>query len=85
MENLGENFLSGLTNFFLPNWEEKPGEKTASLHFYKNALFNVYNNPAWAWQNRKKEVGNNHPNTKLSITTKHHNLAQKINPKSTEN
>ena len=85
MENLGENFLSRAHNFFLPNREEKLGEKTVSLHFYKNALSNVYNNPAQAWQNKKKEAGNNHLTTKPSTTTKHHNLAQKINLKSTEN
>ena len=39
---------------------------------------NVYNNPARL--NKKKEVENNHPTT----TTKHRNLAQQINPKSTE-
>lgn len=36
-------------------------------------------------QNKKKEAQNNHPTTKLSTTTKHRNLAQKINQKSTEN
>ena len=44
---------------------------------------NVYNNSAW--HNKKKEAKNNHPTTKPSTTTKHRNLAQKINPKSTEN
>ena len=38
---------------------------------------NIYNN--LARQNKKKEEENNHP------TTKHCNLSQKINPKSTEN
>ena len=44
---------------------------------------NIYNNPAR--QNKKKEEENNHPTTKLSATSKHRNLSQKINPKSTEN
>ena len=35
-------------------------------------------------QNKKKEEENDHPTTKPSTTTKHRNLAQKINPKSTE-
>ena len=39
---------------------------------------NVYNNLARL--NKKKEAENNHPTT----TTKHRNLAQQINPKSTE-
>ena len=43
---------------------------------------NIYNNSAW--HNKKKEAKNNHPTTKPSTTTKHRNLAQKINPKSTE-
>ena len=32
----------------------------------------------------KKEEENNHPTTKPNATTKHRNLAQKINPKSIE-
>ena len=85
VKNLEKIFSPEPTNFFLSNQEEKPGEKTASLHFYKNALSNVYNNPALAWQNKKKEARNNPPTTKPNTTNKHHNLAQKINPKSTEN
>ena len=33
-------FSPGPTNFFLPNWEEKPEEKMLSRHFYHNALWN---------------------------------------------
>ena len=44
---------------------------------------NIYNNPAR--QNKKKEEENNHLTTKVSATTKHRNLSQKINPKLTEN
>ena len=54
-----------------------------SLSSIKLLLFpNVYNNPVR--QNKKKEEENNHPTTKPSAATKHRNLAQKINPKSTE-
>ena len=45
--------------------------------FTKTPSPNVYNNPVR--QNKKKEAENNHPTTKPSTTTKHHNLAQKIN------
>ena len=60
VKNLEKIFSPEPTNFFLSNQEEKPGEKTASLHLYKNALSNVHDNPAWARQNKKKEAGNNH-------------------------
>ena len=43
---------------------------------------NAYNNSAR--QNDKKEAENNHPTAKPSTTTKHRNVEQKINPKSTE-
>ena len=33
-----KNFSPRPTNFLLPNWEEKQGEKTASKQFYCNAL-----------------------------------------------
>ena len=55
-----------------------------SLSSIKLLLFpNIYNN--LARQNKKKEEENNRPTTKPSATTKHRNLAQKINSKSTEN
>ena len=38
VENHGENFLLGPTNFFLPNREEKQWGKTTSVQFYHNAL-----------------------------------------------
>ena len=34
----GRLFSPGPTNFFLPNREEKPGEKILLQHFYHNAL-----------------------------------------------
>ena len=60
------------------------------LLFFLSPLSNYFSfstydyNPAW--QNKKKEEENNHPTTKPkpNTTTKHHNLEQKINPKSTE-
>ena len=64
------------TKFILPNREEKAGKKVLSQHFYKNAL-----------SQRLQQLSAteyNHPTTKPSTTTKHRNLAQKINPKSTE-
>ena len=54
-----------------------------SLFSIKLLLFpSIYNNPVC--QNKKKEEENNHSTTKPSATTKHRNLAQKINPKSIE-
>ena len=58
-------------------WREKCCEST----FTQIPSPNVYNNPAR--QNNKKEAENNHSTAKPSTTTKHRNLAQKINPKST--
>ena len=69
-------FSPGPTNFFLPNWEDKPWEKTSSLHFYHNALSRHLQ--------QLSAVEYNHPTTKPSTTTRHRNLAQKINPKLTE-
>ena len=57
-------------------------EKCCERTFTQIPSPNVYNNPER--QNKKKDVENNHPTTKPSTTTKHRNLAQKINPKSTE-
>ena len=34
-----KNFSPGPTNFFLPNQEEKQGEKTVSVQFYCNTPF----------------------------------------------
>ena len=59
-------------------WREKCCEST----FTQIPSPNVYNNPAR--QNNKKEAENNHPTAKPSTTTKHRNVEQKINPKSTE-
>ena len=64
-------FLSPLSNNF-----------SSSTSTTTNSFPNIYNNPAR--QNKKKEEENDHPTTKPSTTTKHRNLAQKINPKSTE-
>ena len=64
-------------------WQKKenPGENFLSrAHNFHTP--NIYSNPAR--QNKKKEAENNHPTAKPSTTTKHRNLAQKINPKSTE-
>ena len=59
--------------------ERKRLERKCSHNtFTKMPSPNVYNNPARL--NKEKEAKNNHPTT----TTKHRNLAQKINPKSTE-
>ena len=44
---------------------------------------NIYNNPTR--QNKKKEEENNHPTTKPNATTKHQNLAKRINRKLTQN
>ena len=38
VENPGEKFLSRAHKFFLPNREEKQGEKTASKQIYRNTL-----------------------------------------------
>ena len=82
-ENPGESFLSPGPQFSSSQigrkiWREKCYEST----FTQIPSPNVYNNPAR--KNNKKEAENNHPTAKPSTTTKHRNLAQKINPKSTE-
>ena len=78
-ENPGENFLSRAHNFHPPKSGGKSGEKSAVKALLQQIPFpNVYNNPAR--QNKKKEAENNHPTAKPSTTTKHRNLAQKINP-----
>ena len=41
-----KNFSPGSTNFFLPNREEKQGEKTASVQFYHYTPF---------WNQEKKK------------------------------
>ena len=41
-----KNFSPGPTNFFLPNQEEKQGEKTVSVQFYCNTPF---------WNQEKKK------------------------------
>ena len=64
-------FLSPLSNYF-----------SSSTSTTTSSFPNIYNNSAQ--QNKKKEEENNHPTTKPNTTTKHRNLAQKINKKSTE-
>ena len=66
-------YCSCVNDFFIPFF---------SLLSIKLLLFpNIYNNPTC--QNKKEEE-NNHPTTKPNATTKHRNIAQKINPKSIE-